>query len=209
MIIGWPGVPVLRRASQVSGVLRASAGRSDSDCTISWCHGVAERSGPGFKSNRWFMFSRLKGLGTSSSHAGGSSSETRTAAAAAVTDILSHKSESGSSRFTDRDSIQPSSLIQWIARSQTSRGIPIWSRVVLVTVTSLKSRSPPADRTRRGRGAKFRVSSWQLHLLSLQPPSCLIRPPVSEPQAAAAVTVAAARRGGPQNASAACRWQEP
>ncbi len=36
------------------------------------------------------MFSRLKGLGTSSSHAGGSRSET--AAAAAVTDILSHKS---------------------------------------------------------------------------------------------------------------------
>ncbi len=36
----------------------------------SWCHCVAERSGQGFKSSRWFMFTRLKGLGTSSSHAG-------------------------------------------------------------------------------------------------------------------------------------------
>jgi hypothetical protein len=84
MIIGWPGVPVLR-ASQA--------------CPSQWCvtgfrrrvaswwhagHGVAKRSGPGFKSSRWLMFSQLKRLGTSSSHAGGSSSEA--AAAAAVTD---------------------------------------------------------------------------------------------------------------------------
>ncbi len=39
-----------------------------------WCHcvTVAERGGPGFKSSRWLMFSPVKGLGTSSSHAGGS-----------------------------------------------------------------------------------------------------------------------------------------
>jgi hypothetical protein len=96
MIIGWPGVPVLW-ASQacpsptqwcVTGFRVAN-----------WCHGVAERSGPGFKSSRWFMFSRLKGLGTSSSHADGSRSVA--AAAAAVTDghILSHKSGSSPSRL--------------------------------------------------------------------------------------------------------------
>jgi hypothetical protein len=87
MIIGWLGVPVQRarasdgksvvtvtvtvlRLSPPAGLALAVTGfRVRADSTVSWCCGVAERSGPGFKSNRWFIFSRLKRLGTSSSHA--------------------------------------------------------------------------------------------------------------------------------------------
>ncbi len=108
MIIGWPDVPVLRasRACPSQCCVTVTGFR-----VASWCHGVAERSGPGFKSSRWFMFSRLKGLGTSSSHAGGTSLEA--VAAAAVTIAFSLTSPGpADSTSQHRDAKRPTSLIQ-------------------------------------------------------------------------------------------------
>ena len=105
MIIGWPGVPVLRASQACPSQLELCYGLPGA---ASWWHGVAERSVPGFKSSSWFMFSRLKGLGTSSSHAGGSSSDGR---GLTVTFSLTSPGPAESTS-RHRDSRQPSSLIQ-------------------------------------------------------------------------------------------------